>query len=204
MAAPPAAEAPAAAADIPQEFVDVLTSAIPTEPLVAYTAILGFIAGVANAATSREYLPLRWCIFGAFLVLIVIAVGVSYSRNAADPTTGSLKREARLPWAEGGAALLAGAAWGLAMPGSAFNGQLTGNVRAIASAIIAIGAAAVLAVLFVPPLKTGTSKNGGMSPTTGAMARAPETSGEQLPQDEIGADNGSAPPLIERPEPSAA
>jgi hypothetical protein len=38
--------------------------------------------------------------------------------------------------------------------------SLTGNLRAITSALIAIGAAAVLAIVFVPPLKAGTSGPG--------------------------------------------
>jgi hypothetical protein len=80
-----AAAPPPAGPEIPQQFVDVLTSAIPTEPLVAYTAILGFIAGTIDARKPDEYLPLRWTIYGGFLVLIVVAVGVTYLRKANAP-----------------------------------------------------------------------------------------------------------------------
>jgi hypothetical protein len=167
-----AAAAPdAGAAQIPQQFADVLTSAIPTEPLTAYTAILGLIVGVIDATKPHQYLPLRWWLYAGFLVLIVVAVGVTYAHKANGPDGPRAPAKTRVfPWVEGLAALIAGAAWGLAMPGSALNGQLTGNLRAITSAVIAIGGAAVLAVVFVPPLKGGT-KNPGESPSGGAPAR---------------------------------
>jgi hypothetical protein len=46
----------AADGQVPQQFADVLTSAIPTEPLSAYTAAVGVVAGLKTA----NYLPFRW------------------------------------------------------------------------------------------------------------------------------------------------
>jgi hypothetical protein len=47
------------------------------------------------------------------------------------------------------------------MPGSALNVELTGSVRTLTTAAIAIGAAAVLGMVFAPQLKVGTSSPGG-------------------------------------------
>jgi hypothetical protein len=45
------------------------------------------------------------------------------------------------------AALIAASAWGLAMPGSALNTELSGNVAKITAASIAIGGSALLALV---------------------------------------------------------
>ena len=157
----PAAAAPAVP-QVPQRFVDVLISAIPTEPLAAYTALVGVAVGAIDIAHPRAYLPFRWWCYIGFLVLTVLAVGISYLRAFPAPSTGAPpppKSTKRLfPWAEGGAALIAAAAWGLAMPGSALNVQLTGTARTLAVATIVVLAASVLSLLFAPQLKTGTSK----------------------------------------------
>lgn len=140
--------------DIPQSFVDVLVSAIPTEPLAAYTAIVGIAAGTIPTTDTKHppYMAFRWATFGVFLALILVAIVLGYKRKA-----GIRKR---FPVAESGAALIAGAAWGLAMPGSALNVQLAGTARTLTTASIAIGAAAILVLVFGPVLKSGTTKTG--------------------------------------------
>ena len=146
---------------IPQQFVDVLTSAIPTEPLAAYTALIGIAAGTVDLMRPRAYLGFRWGAFAAFALLTVLAVAVSNIRKLTGPggVVNPANRRA-FPWAEGGAALIAAVAWGLAMPGSALNTQLTGTVRTITAASIAIGGAAILSLVFAPQLKTGTKSPG--------------------------------------------
>jgi hypothetical protein len=155
--APPAV--PAAAGGVPQQFVDVLTSAIPSEPLAAYTALVGIVVGVVDVMHPRNYLSFRWGAFAAFLVLTVLAIAVSYVRRArSDGVTEENKRT--FPWAEAAAALIAGAAWGLVMPGSPLNVQLGGTVRTITAASITVGAAALLSLVFAPQLKAGTNTPG--------------------------------------------
>jgi hypothetical protein len=153
-AAPPSPGAPA----VPQQFVDVLVSTIPTEPLAAYTAIVGITIGAVDVAHPHSYLTFRWLCFAAFLVFTVLSITVAYNRRANGPE-GPVDRR-RFPWAEGGAAVIAAAAWGLVMPGSPLNVQLTGTVWTLTAASITIGSAAVLALLFAPQLKTGTSSPG--------------------------------------------
>jgi hypothetical protein len=154
-----AAAPPPGAPVIPQSFADVLVSAIPTEPLSAYTAIVGIAVGTVDLNNPRSYLGFRWGCYGAFLVLTLLAVAVSYSKKANGPQ-GPVGRR-RFPWAEGASALIAAGAWGLVMPGSALNVQLTGTVRTLTSASIAVGAAAVLGLVFAPQLKVGTKSPGG-------------------------------------------
>ena len=144
---------------VAQQFVDVLVSAIPTEPLAAYTAIVGLTVGTVDIAHPHSYLTFRWFCFAAFLVFTLLAITVAYNRKANGPT-GPVDRR-RFPWAEGGAALLAASAWGLIMPGSPLNVALTGTVWTLTSASIAVGATALLALVFAPQLKTGTSSPGG-------------------------------------------
>jgi hypothetical protein len=84
-----------------------------------------------------------------------------------------------VPVAEIGSALLAGGAWGLAMPGSPLAATLTGTVRTLTTASVLIGAAAVLSLLTAPQLKTGATsrkarrrRKAGSPPAAGAAAAA--------------------------------
>ena len=154
-----AAAAPTfAGAPSEQQFVDVLVSAIPTEPLVAYTAIVGITVGSIDISQPHSYLVFRWFAYAAFLAFTVLAITVAYNRKANGPD-GPVDRR-RFPWAEGGAALIAAVAWGLVMPGSPLNVSLTGTVWTLTASSITIGAAAVLSLVFAPQLKTGTSSPG--------------------------------------------
>ena len=69
---------PAAQVGVPQQFADVLTSAIPTEPLTAYTALIGVAVGAADPLHPRAYLPFRWGAYGVFLGVTAAAVWVAY------------------------------------------------------------------------------------------------------------------------------
>jgi len=161
---------------LPQQFVDVLVSAVPTEPLAAYTALVGVTAGALSAPDARAYLPFRWGAYGLFLVVVLAAVWLAYDRASRGPAgVTSPDDRRRFPTAEALAALVAGAAWGLAMPGSPLNAQLTGTVRTLATAAIIIGAAAVLTLLQAPQLKTGSKTPGEADNPGGAVADEPTT-----------------------------
>jgi hypothetical protein len=145
----PATEPPASGG-VPQSFSDVLITAIPTEPLAAYTALVGVTVGALSLDRPADYLPFRWAIFVVFLLITGVSVLTGYRRGAETALR-------RVPVAEMLAAVVAGAAWGLVMPGSPLNAQISGTARTLTIAAITIGAAAVLTLLSAPQLKTGAT-----------------------------------------------
>ncbi|MGH3430690.1 MAG: hypothetical protein ACRDQZ_24515, partial [Mycobacteriales bacterium] len=138
----------------PQQFVDVLVSAIPTEPLAAYTALVGVTVGALSPPDARAYLPFRWSAYGVFLGVIISTVWIAYYRASRGPAGTSRCNRRGFPLAEVSVALVAGAAWGLAMPGSPLDALFTGTAHTLAAAVIIIGATAVLTLLQAPQLKT--------------------------------------------------
>ena len=160
---------------VPQQFVDVLISAIPTEPLAAYTALVSATEAALSAPDARNYLPFRWWSYGSFLVVILAAVWVAYYRASRGPAGTSPDNRRPFPTAEALTALAAGAAWGLAMPGSPLNAQLTGNARTLAIATIIIGTAAVLILAQAPQLKIGSKTPGETDHASDAGADEPAT-----------------------------
>jgi hypothetical protein len=177
---------------VAQSFTDVVVSAIPTEPLAAYTALVGVVVGVVGADSARDYLPFRWWAYAAFLAVVVAAVWLAYTRALRGPL-GLAKDEdvddrRSVPVAEIGSALLAGGAWGLAMPGSPLAATLTGTVRTLTTASVLIGTAAVLSLLTAPQLKTGATsrkarrrRKAGSAPAAAGAAAAAEHDGSAAP-----------------------
>jgi len=143
-------------------FVDALTSAIPTEPLAAYTAAVGVVAGLK----AGNYLPFRWGAFVVFLVLTVASIFIAYVNkdpNASSNEAAAKRNKRSYPAIEMVAALVAAVAWGLAMPGSALNTMLKGNDGSITAAAIIITGAAVLSLL-TPWLAKGAKSPQSNSP----------------------------------------
>lgn len=79
---------------VPQSFTDVVVSAIPTEPLAAYTALVGIVIGAVGLDDAGSYLPFRWGAYGVFLAIVVAAVWLAYSRVARGPL-GVAKEDVR-------------------------------------------------------------------------------------------------------------
>jgi hypothetical protein len=134
---------------IPVDIKDALTSAIPTEPLAAYTAAIGILAGIpASGADAGKYLPFRWAAFVVFLVITAAAVlsGYRSKRDSAWPVgvVADPTEPRRWPSLEMMTAMTAAATWGLAMPGSALNTQLSKNAAIISAGSIAIGGSVIL------------------------------------------------------------
>jgi hypothetical protein len=160
------AGAPPDRGGVPQQFVDVLISAIPSEPLAAYTALLAAAAVTLDGPDGkpgdpRAYLPFRWWAYGVFLAIVVIAVWVGYLRASRGPAGVQQQSNRRaVPVAEIASALLAGGAWALVTPGGPLIQQLAGNVRTLAVASIVIGAAVLLSFVQAPQLKVGTGTPG--------------------------------------------
>jgi hypothetical protein len=166
------AGAPPEKGGTPQQFVDVLVTAIPTEPLAAYTALLALVVATLDGAPlphdTRAYLPLRWWIYGAFLAVIVAAVWLGYYRATRGPSGLRPSNRRRIPLPELASALIAGASWGLVMPGGPLNAQLSdaagGVGRALATGCIVIGAGAVLSFVQAPQLRGGSRTPGESTP----------------------------------------
>ena len=151
---------PPAAGGVPQQFADVVTSAIPSEPLAAYTALLGVAAGTVSKSDPRGYLAFRWWVYGIFLAVTAAAVLVAFFRASKSSTGTVATNRRRLPFAELTAALVAAATWGLTMPGSAFNTQVSGTPQVLATASMVVGAAAFLGLLSAPQLRSGSKTPG--------------------------------------------
>jgi hypothetical protein len=147
---------------MPQSFTDVVISAIPTEPLAAYTALVGVVIGAVGLGASGNYLPFRWTAYGAFLAIVVAAVWLAYAR-AARGVQGRRNRYS-FPAGEIFSALVAGGAWGLVMPGSPLDPTLTGTARTLTTTSVLVGTAALLSLLTAPALRTGTSSGTGAGP----------------------------------------
>jgi hypothetical protein len=173
------------AAGVPQDFKDALVAAIPTEPLSAYTAALGILVGIPIAGANAEgkYLPFRWAAFAVFILATVSTVIVSYTLKRRSPGPVGVEAAAQtskprpVPWAEMFAAAIAAAAWGLAMPGSALNTQLSGNPARITAGSIAIGGAALLSVVSLFLTKPSNSN----TVTTPPNPQSPVVSGQPVP-----------------------
>lgn len=147
--------------EVPQTYIDALTSSIPTEPLSAYTALVGVYAATIGSG-SAAYLPLRWWAYAGFLVITAASLLISYyhkSRRTLDDNkaNASNDRQRRLPIPELLAAVGAAAAWGLAMPEGPLDVVLGDPVRTLTKATIAIGGAAIVALL-ATPLTTATNR----------------------------------------------
>lgn len=139
-----------------QSFLDVLTSAIPTEPLAGYTAL---VAIVAAAKSHNQFLALRWWVYAVFLAIVIASVQVSYSARKAKPLPKggvSAGRQRTVPVAEILSATIAAAAWGLVSPGSGLQVMLKGDTATITMACITIGGAA-LVTLITPTLRGGSN-----------------------------------------------
>jgi hypothetical protein len=129
-------------------YADVLVSAIPTEVLGLYTFLVGVITGTITQGDD-ERLLLRWLVYASAIVFIVAFLYASYRRRP---------RRRRFPVAETLAAVVAFAAWGLAMPESPLAAELTGDDRAIWTAIITVAGVAVLLLLGVKLKNPAPSK----------------------------------------------
>lgn len=127
-----------------RSYLSSLVAAIPTEPLALYTFLVATIVATIKPGAD-ERLSMRWAIYGATIAVIVLWLGSSYLRNS-DPQ----KKKRSFPWLETAAAVVAFAAWGLAMPESPLNAVLSSDDRTIWTAIITAVGVVVLGMLGKP------------------------------------------------------
>jgi hypothetical protein len=140
-AAPAAAVAPATqAAPVekaePKGYLDLLVTAIPTEPLALYTFL---VAGIVTTIEpgSDQRLTMRWIIFAVTVLFIAIWMIAAHWRT-------QTKDKRKLPGVEVACAVVAFSAWGLVMPESPLAAHLSATDQTVWTFIItAIGVALV-------------------------------------------------------------
>jgi len=132
----------AADADQTEErpYLSLLVAAIPTEPLALYTFLTAGIVATIDEGDS-ERIPLRWTIYAGMIVFIAAWLATTYLRGRAQD------KKRRFPVAETAAAVVAFAAWGLVMPESPLNAELSGDDRVIWTLIITAVGAGLLGLL---------------------------------------------------------
>jgi hypothetical protein len=123
-----------------QGYLDLLITAIPTEPLALYTFLVGGIVATIDKGETQR-LDLRWWIYGVMIAFIVLWLVASYRRRP------SAQRGRQLPFAEILAAVVAFATWGLVMPESPLNAELSGDDQTIWTLIITVGGTALLGLI---------------------------------------------------------
>jgi hypothetical protein len=141
--APPAA--PAEKAE-PKGYLDLLVTAIPTEPLALYTFL---IAGIVTTIEpgSDQRLEMRWAIFAVTAVFIAIWMIGAHRREG---------KGRRLPLVEIACAVVAFSAWALVMPESPLTAELSGTNQTVWTFIITAAGAALVG-LFTGSMKKPAS-----------------------------------------------
>ncbi len=122
-------------------YLSTLAAAIPTEPLALYTFLVATIVATIEPGDD-ERLFMRWAIYAAMIVVIVLWLGASHFRNV-----DANEKKRRFPVLETASATVAFAAWGLAMPESPLNAELSGDDRTIWTAIVTVAGVLVLGML---------------------------------------------------------
>ncbi|HEX6667027.1 MAG TPA: hypothetical protein VF081_10590 [Solirubrobacterales bacterium] len=126
-------------------YMDLLVTAIPTEPLALYTFVIAGIVATIDPGTDQR-LTMRWIIFSATALLICAWMVAAYLRRP------EADRDRKLPLPEITSAIIAFGAWGLVMPESPLAAELSGTDQTVWTFIIVAAGAAILGLL------TGTMK----------------------------------------------
>ena len=158
-------------------FTQLLVAQIPSEALVAYTTLLALF----SAGTDGSYNIGRWILYSVTLLVCAITVLANYlSRRtyalvasptgtpaeAAPPTAPGRKpgplariRALHLPYLPASAAVLAMAVYGLTVPGSPLQSNVSHTAFAILSGCLAVGGGVMMSII-APFL----GKGNGMTP----------------------------------------
>ncbi len=159
-------------------YLSSLVAAIPTEPLALYTFLVATIVATIGPRDDQR-LSLRWAIYAATIVVIAMWLGASYRRNQ-----DSKEKKRNFPWLETASAVIAFAAWGLAMPESPLSAELSSDNRTIWTAIITAAGVLLLGMLGKPlkeavkPGKAKEKKPKGHQPP----AKEPPPDRQQVPR----------------------
>jgi quinol-cytochrome oxidoreductase complex cytochrome b subunit len=121
-------------------YFNLLVSAIPTEPLALYTFLIAGIVATIDSGENQR-LTMRWIIYAAMILFIVLWLGASCVRRP------KAERKRKFPFVEVLAAAVAFGAWGLVMPESPLNAELSGDDREVWTLIITVVGVALLGLL---------------------------------------------------------
>lgn len=149
-------------------FAQLLVAQIPSEALLAYTTLLALFS-VGGASYNIG----RWGLYAAALVVCAVAVLASYfaqrdygfedtqhvlepgaDASAPAPTGGLVKLH--LPYLSVLAAVLSMAVYGLTVPGSPLQFEVSGSAFAICSGCLAVGGGVMMSI-FAPFLGKGNA-----------------------------------------------
>jgi hypothetical protein len=128
-----------------QSYLGLLVNAIPTELLALYTFVLAAIVATIDGKDDPLE-TLRWFLFGVTVAIIGAWLVAAYFRRPKS------ERKRKFPIAEVSAAMVAFAAWGLAMPESPLGIKYSGDDLTVRTVLIT--AAGVLLLGFI----TGSMK----------------------------------------------
>ncbi|MFL5898138.1 MAG: hypothetical protein ACJ76D_06690 [Solirubrobacterales bacterium] len=123
-----------------QGYLDLLVTAIPTEPLALYTFLIGGIVATIDKGESQR-LTMRWVIYFVMIAFILVWLWMSYRRRP------KAQRRRKLPFAEMAAAVVAFATWGLVTPESPLYAELSGDNRVVWTLIVTAAGVALLGVI---------------------------------------------------------
>jgi hypothetical protein len=167
--------APAATAGTAASFAQMLVAQIPSEALLAYTTLLALFS-----IGGGSYNPGRWGLYAAAIITCAAAVLGSYlgqrnygfddTRTVPAPRTGltppaadgpapahiAAHRKLHLPYLPVLAAVLSMAVYGLTVPGSPLQFEVSGTAFAIYSGCLAVGGGVMMSI-FAPFLGKGNA-----------------------------------------------
>jgi hypothetical protein len=157
-------------------FGELLVAQIPSEPLLAYTTLLALFTG-----SGMSYNPGRWGLYVAAIVVCAAAVLASYCAQrdygfedtdapSAPAYITSLGR-LHLPFLPILTAVVSMAVYGLTVPGSPLQYELSGPTFAICSGCLAVGGGVMMS-MFAPFLGKG---NGAKARAKGPFSRKGDT-----------------------------
>ena len=132
-------------------FGQLLVAQIPSEPLLAYTTLLALFSG-------GSYRAGRWGLYAAAIIVCVAAVLGNYlaQRNYGfeDTETTSALGKLHLPYMPVLTAVLSMAVYGLTVPGSPLEHEVSPTAFAICSGCLAVGGGVMMSI-FAPFLGRG-------------------------------------------------
>jgi hypothetical protein len=146
-------------------FGELLVAQIPSEPLLAYTTLLALFT-----ASGVSYNAGRWGLYSAAIVVCAAAVlgnyfaqrdyGFADTATAPTPTAASARTQVaalgklHLPYLPVLTAVLSMAVYGLTVPGSPLQYEVSGTAFAIYSGCLAVGGGVMMSI-FAPFLGKG-------------------------------------------------
>lgn len=152
-------------------FGQLLVAQIPAEALIAYTTLLALFSaaditvnagGTSFTTANTSYAAGRWIVYAAAIVVCAAVVPSSYfaqrdySFDDADEATVSAPsgRRLHLPILPTVAAMVSMAIYGLTVPGSPLQSEVSGVAFGICSGCLAVGGGVVMSI-FAPFLGKG-------------------------------------------------